>query len=323
MLRASLSAELEYRANFVLMVVMGIVWQSSVLVFATVLIARFPGLGGWSKGDLLLLAAMRMLSHGLCFAVFKNVRFQPVLVAFGLFGLAIGTSQEQWTPAKAASASAEDLDAARKVDGMSVRIFLDALVHGRYPRDVLDDLDALGVGLPVRDGDLDLISTPIDLLGINYYFGQMFTGAPETPGAEPTVRRIRRDLPRTATGWEIIPEELTELLVRLAKDYPGLPLYVTENGAAFDDAVGPHGEIADRDRTAFLADHLAAVGDAIAVGADVRGYFVWTLMDNFEWYSGYTKRFGLYRVDFENQRRTLKASGTWFRDAVRSTRERG
>jgi beta-glucosidase len=124
----------------------------------------------------------------------------------------------------------------------------------------------------------------------------------------------------TAMGWEIVPECFTELLVRISRDYPGLPIVITENGAAFDDLPEADGSIEDDDRTAYLASHIAAVADARRQGADIRGYLAWSLMDNFEWAYGYEKRFGIVRVDYDTQVRTPKQSALWFRDTARRAR---
>ncbi|MDT0268444.1 GH1 family beta-glucosidase [Streptomyces sp. DSM 44915] len=223
-----------------------------------------------------------------------------------------------------ASDSPADLAAARRADGLGTRLYLDALVHGRYPADLLAELPRRGVTLPVRDGDLATIAAPLDLLGVNYYTSHRFAGTDEH-GAEtdehglPVVRMVPFGRPRTAMDWEIVPSGLTELLLRLQREY-GLPMVITENGAAFDDRVAPDGTVPDADRTAYLAGHLAAVARARAAGADVRGYFAWSLFDNFEWAYGYDKRFGIVRVDYDTQRRTVKDSGAWYRDTVRLTR---
>jgi beta-glucosidase len=121
-------------------------------------------------------------------------------------------------------------------------------------------------------------------------------------------------------GWEIVPSGITELLVRLSRDYPGLPLVITENGAAFDDQPDDGGFVADDNRTAYLAGHLRAVAAAMNRGADVRGYFAWSLMDNFEWSYGYDKRFGIVRVDYQTQERKPKQSALWYRDTIRRVR---
>jgi len=220
-----------------------------------------------------------------------------------------------------------DRAAARRADGMGLRIYLDPLRHGRYPADMVADLAARGSAFPVRDGDLEVISTPFDVLGVNFYFGQDFSGIDEngaTVGADgqPVVRQILPDTARTAMDWPITPDRFTQLLVRLHHDYPGLPLVVTENGAAFDDRATAEGFVRDDDRTAYLAEHIAAVAAARARGADVQGYFAWSLMDNFEWAEGYAKRFGIVHVDYATQKRTPKQSALWFRDQIARCRAR-
>jgi beta-glucosidase len=226
-----------------------------------------------------------------------------------------------------ASDAEPDLAAARRADGMGARIYLDPLIHGRYPADVLADLAAEGIEIPVQEGDLATISAPIDVLGINYYFSQKFTGFDEdgrTVGDDglPIVRSLPLNRPRTAMDWEIVPEGFTDLLVRISKDYPGVPMVVTENGSAFADTADENGYVADEGRTAYFASHLAAVAAAIQQGADIRGYLAWSLMDNFEWAYGYDKRFGIVRVDYETQARTPKQSALYLKDVAQQHRNR-
>jgi len=222
-----------------------------------------------------------------------------------------------------------DLDAVRRIDGQHNRWFLDPIFRGAYPADIVDDLAGIGLTVPVHDGDLAAIATPIDALGVNYYHGDAvsghpFTGTPLAPAA-PSERPKRspfpadegvhwhpRGLPVTAMQWEVQPEGLTRLLARVDAEYAkpaGTVLYVTENGAAYDDVVRPDGSVDDLERADYLEQHLAAMLDAIDAGVDVRGYFYWSLMDNYEWAWGYDKRFGLVRVDYDTQQRTVKASG--------------
>jgi len=262
-------------------------------------------------------AAMRsvhhlLLGHGLATQRMRAAATTPKTLGITLN---LGTADPATdTPA--------DRDAARRADGMSLRIYLDPLRHGRYPEDVVADLAARGTALPVRDGDLDIISAPFDVLGVNFYFGQNFSGTDQdgrTVDGEglPVVRPILPDAPRTAMGWPITPDRFTQLLLRLHRDYPGLPMVITENGAAFDDKADDTGFVRDHGRTAYLAEHIAAVAEAQAQGADVRGFFAWSLMDNFEWAEGYAKRFGIVHVDYETQKRTPKQSALWFRDTIR------
>jgi len=217
-----------------------------------------------------------------------------------------------------ATDSDADRDAARRADALGTRAYLDPVLRGSYPADLVEDLAGDGVTIPVQDGDLDVISAPIDVLGVNFYFGQLFSGA----GGEVTPVPYG-DRPKTAMGWEIVPECFTKLLLRLHRDYPGTPMVITENGAAFDDEPDAGGFVRDGDRTAYLAEHIRAVALARAEGADVRGYFAWSLLDNFEWAEGYDKRFGIVRVDYDTQVRVPKQSALWYRDMIARTREAG
>ena len=220
-----------------------------------------------------------------------------------------------------ASDSAVDVAAARRADAIGARIYLDPLLRGEYPADLVAELESRDIHLPIQDGDLDIISTPIDVLGVNYYTDSVFAGADEHGNTKqddglPVERRIDRGLPQTAMGWDIRPDGLRMLLERLHRDYPGTPLVITENGAAFDDVADETGFVDDGNRVDYLNTHLGAVADAQAAGANVRGYFAWSLMDNFEWGEGYAKRFGIVRVDYDTQTRTPKRSALWWRDAI-------
>ncbi|CAM5232134.1 GH1 family beta-glucosidase [Streptomyces griseomycini] len=215
----------------------------------------------------------------------------------------------------------EDVDAARRIDAVGNRIFLDPVFHGRLPEDLVRDTAAVTDWSFVADGDLETASAPIDSLGINYYSPTVVAaGTSESPspwaGAEQHVRFVPVPGPRTAMDWPVDADGLHELLLRLRDDLPGTPLLVTENGAAYDDYADPSGEIKDPERVEYLHSHLAAVHRAIQDGADVRGYFLWSLLDNFEWAYGYSKRFGIVHVDFASQRRTPKSSARWYADAI-------
>jgi len=219
-------------------------------------------------------------------------------------------------------ASAADVDVARRVDGLQNRIWLDPVLRGRYPDDVLEDLAPYGVREVVQDGDLETIGAPIDVLGVNYYFTFTMRAAeqPRLPsewvGAE-TATDTPEGLPVTAMGWEVEPSGLRDMLLRLQDEYPGTPLVVTENGAAFDDEVAPDGAVHDEDRRSYLEGHLRAAHEAIEAGVDLRGYLAWSLLDNFEWAFGYSRRFGIVRVDYETQERTVKDSARWYAEVAR------
>ncbi|HSF65365.1 MAG TPA: GH1 family beta-glucosidase [Paracoccaceae bacterium] len=205
--------------------------------------------------------------------------------------------------AQPADDSPEAAAAAHLYDGIYNRWFLGAMFKGEYPPEVLAGLEP---HLPAGwQDDMATIAAPVDWLGLNYYTRKLI--APD-PGPWPAVREVEGPLPKTQMGWEIYPEGLEFFLTRAARDYTGaLPLYVTENGMANPDTLSG-GQVGDEGRIAYLARHLAAVQRAITAGAPVQGYFVWSLMDNYEWSLGYEKRFGLVHVDFETLQRTPKAS---------------
>ncbi len=206
-------------------------------------------------------------------------------------------------------------------------LYLDPVVSGRYPTEVLPP-EKLPPAELVLDGDLETISAPVDFLGLNYYNPQTLSW--RDPGDELRRGEQRRDdhsgivevigdeVPLSASGWPIDPEGLYELLVTLHKRAPGLPIFITENGMAADDYVDPEGGVDDLERISYLHGHLEAAARAIADGVDLRGYFCWSLLDNFEWAEGYSKRFGLVFVDFGTQTRTPKASARYYSEVVRA-----
>jgi beta-glucosidase len=222
------------------------------------------------------------------------------------------------SPVEPASGSAPDRDAARRYDGAFNRWFLDPLYRARYPEDVIADHVRRGhlatPELPfVRPGDLEAIAAPTDFVGVNYYSRAVMKAG---PGGEPVgVPQAPKD-ELTGMGWEVWPRGLRDILVRVAREYGPRAIHVTENGAAFDDTADDSGRVADARRVEYLRGHLEAALDAIADGVPLEGYFAWSLLDNFEWGQGYTKRFGLYRVDFGTQRRTPKDSAFFYRDVA-------
>ena len=266
---------------------------------------KAPGIHDWPTA--LRVSHHLLLSHGLAVDALRAHGATQVGLTLNL------------APARPASPSEEDRAAALRQDGYMNRWFLDPVLRGRYP----EDMTALyerryGPLRDIRDGDLDVISRPLDFLGVNYYF-------PLRVGFDPAAVPIGASqpppvTPTTAMGWEVDADGLHELLMRLARDYPPLPVYITENGAAYPDAPPDTGVVDDPERLAYLQQHLAALERAIADGIDVRRYYAWSLLDNFEWEHGYSMRFGLVYVDFETQRRFPKRSGLWYRDHIARAR---
>ncbi len=248
-----------------------------------------------------------------------------VLLGHGLVNQAIRASAQlppavgivlNLSPTEPGTDRPEDVAAARRADGHVNRWWLDPLHGLGYPADMLD---AYQVDLPVRDGDLELIASPTEFLGINYYFRQIIVDDPD--GHAPFIRQI--PVPgsiETAMPWEVYAKGLEDILVRVAETYRPRSILITENGSAWADTVEPNGEVQDKERVDYLEQHLDAVRNAVVRGAPVDGYFAWSLLDNFEWGYGYDKRFGLVRVDYETQQRTIKASGHRYAELIRAHR---
>jgi beta-glucosidase len=251
-----------------------------------------------------------LLAHGLAV---------PRLRTFG--GERVGVTLNM-SPAVPASASPQDAEAARRMDLLVNRQFTEPLFGGAYPGDLAETFGAISDFSFRRDGDLEIIGAPLDFFGLNYYYR---IHAADAPHAEPDPARrtafdigVRNVTPEggvtSGLGWPVEPEGLRQTLTGLAARHPGLPpVYVTENG------YGDYGDLDDQGRIAYLRGHLAAITEAVAAGVDVRGYFCWSLLDNFEWARGYAARFGLVHVDYATQARTPKASYHWLRDYIAST----
>jgi beta-glucosidase len=219
------------------------------------------------------------------------------------------------TTVEAASDDPADQAAAHRADAYHNRWFLDPLYGRGYPADLLERFAAYFE--PSAADDLELIATPTDFLGVNYY-RPTIVRADQTAPLLGTRSVVRADEPVTQMQWIVRPSGLTRLLVRLSQDYPVQRVAVTENGAAYADAPSPDGQLHDPERTRYIAEHVAALGQALAAGVPLTAYFVWSLLDNFEWAKGYSNRFGLVYVDFATQERLLKDSGRWYRSLVSS-----
>lgn len=306
-------------------------WCSSFLSYT----AGIHAPGRTSVTDGVLAAHHLLLGHGMAV---RELRARDASLSLGVtLNLTVAQPVDPASPA--------DVDAARRIDGQFNRWFLDPIFRGEYPADVVSDIRTVApeaieaLDAATAPGDLDVISTPLEALGVNYYHGEFVGGSPDPqaplPGDAPTDRPTgspfpshegihwhERGLPRTNMHWEIEPAGLTTLLERVWTEYAapaGTVLYVTENGAAFDDVLEGEGEDArvhDDQRVAFLRDHLGAILDAQEAGVDVRGYFYWSLLDNFEWAWGYEKRFGIVHVDYDTQVRTLKDSAREYRRVI-------
>ncbi len=256
-----------------------------------------------------------LLGHGLAAQVLRDRGVTDLGITLNL------------APIDAASDSPADLDTQRLVDGQQNRLFLDPLLKGSYPADVVEDLERAGAPLPVQDGDLEVISAPLDWLGVNYYFRNTVVGGSTAGDPSPwiggqDVELVPPTVPTTTMDWGVEPDGLVELLERLRDEHPGLPLVITENGSAWHDEVAEDGRVHDADRVDYLVRHLEACGTSLERGVALRGYFAWSLMDNFEWAHGYGQRFGIVHVDFDTQVRTLKDSALAYAEVLRQQRGR-
>jgi beta-glucosidase len=244
-----------------------------------------------------------LLSHGKAVPVIRaNVPDAKVGISLSLH------------PLRAASDSPRDLAARERHDGLRYRWFLDPLYGRGYPAQTLE---LIGEQAPtVLPGDLETIAAPTDFLGVNYYFPETIA---DDPGHAPLGARV---LPPsggeiTGMGWPVEPQGMAELLARVENDYHPGPIYVTENGSCYEDTVAPDGMVHDTERRHYLMRHLGALRQAIGDGVPVKGYFAWSLVDNFEWAEGYLKRFGLVHIDYATQKRRLKDSARWYQSFLK------
>ncbi len=299
-------------------------WVAAWLGYADGLFA--PGLT--SVRDATIAQHHLLLSHGLAVEAIRSEAANTeatIGIALNLHDVNPATDDEA------------DVRAADWVYGQQAASFLEPLFNGRYP-DEIEPMSAIWTDPEiVRPGDLEVISRPIDFLGVNYYHPR-FIASPDhltdvlregfvrtAPDHRHSfgfdfVELAHASATRTEMGWPVEPEGLTRQLLRLRADYPAVPVVVTESGAAFADQPDAEGRVADPQRVAYLDGHIGAVVDAVSQGVDARGYFVWSLLDNFEWSSGYSKRFGLVYVDFATQERIPKGSYRWYRDFIAARR---
>ena len=247
-----------------------------------------------------------LLGHGLA--------LEAIRCPEGSYGIALNPA-----PIHAASDSAEDRDAARRVDGLRNRLFLEPLLAGKYPADVLEDT-GMADWFAQYDADLPVIGAPLDFIGVNYYCPTT-VAAPDGPISSPVgpttqpgsenVVAVDTGLPKTQMGWPIQASGLRDILVTVNKLAPDLPLYVTENGAAYPDELTADGTVEDHERQTYLEQHIGVCRELVSEGLPLKGYFAWSLMDNFEWSFGFSRRFGIVYVDYATQERIVKKSGRW------------
>ena len=258
---------------------------------------KAPGVADWSEA--LAAAHHALLSHGRAVHAYREGGGR------GEIGITLDLTHVTGEP-----------EAARRLDGHRNRWFLDPVLRGGYPADLVELYEErVGPLEFVLQGDLEEIAAPIDFLGVNFY--QPAVVRPSSADGPLAVEQVPWDGPRTAMGWTVEPSSLTALLLRLKRDYGDVPLMITENGASYDDPVlDGQAVIEDPQRVAFLRGHVEAVERAVEAGVDVRAYYVWSLLDNFEWEHGYDRRFGIVAVNFDSLKRTPKRSALWYRDLI-------
>jgi len=245
-----------------------------------------------------------LLSHGLTVEAFRQTNLKNSQIGITL----------NLQPAYPATEKEEDVMAARLFDGFFNRWFLDPLFKARYPNDMLTLYsNVIGKLDFIKEEDLKKISLPIDFLGVNYYTRTILKYNPLSPMM---VEQVQGTGKVTDMGWEVYPEGLYQLLNRLQSDYTKIPLYITENGAAFPDQLSSENIVHDTERITFLQEHFAASLRFRNEGGNLKGYYVWSFLDNFEWAYGYSKRFGITYVDYATQKRILKDSALWYKEFI-------
>jgi beta-glucosidase len=262
-----------------------------------------PGHTDWREA--VTAAHHLLLSHGRAVETFRSLQIK------GEIGITLNLNHVDAEPETAQNAAAR-----RRADGFQNRWFLDPVFKAAYPADMAELFEKTIGSLDfIHAGDLAAISIPIDFLGVNYYNRAIVID--DQKDAFLGVRFLDGNGRKTAMGWEIHPESMGKLLERIARDYTTIPLYITENGAAFDDVLAD-GKVHDEERIGFLSSHFEQASRFIQNGGNLKGFYVWSYMDNFEWSHGYSKRFGIIYVDFKTQTRYLKDSAIWYKDFIRS-----
>ncbi|MFQ3648653.1 MAG: GH1 family beta-glucosidase [Anaerolineae bacterium] len=270
--------------------------------FVIAFVGNLWGIHAPGKQDLaaaLLVSHHLMVSHGMAIDALR------ANVPDGKHGIVLN-----FTPSYPATLSHADREAARLVDGFNNRWFIDAILRGHYPPDMAQHFGA--AMFDIQDGDQALMTRPIDFLGVNYYTRNLVRAGNGMFKEE----YLKTDNEYTDMDWEVYPQALFDLLMRFKAEYHTPELYITENGSAWPDVVAADGKVYDDGRERYLRGHLAACWRAIQEGVPLKGYFQWSLLDNFEWAEGYNKRFGMTYVDYATQQRILKQSGHFYQRVV-------
>lgn len=262
-----------------------------------------PGLKDYKTA--LLVAHNILVSHGRAVRAYRDMGLK------GRIGITLNLG-----PVYPATDSEEDRLAARIEDGFLNRWFLDPVLKGSYPTDMVDFYREKGLLPDFNEEDLKIINEPTDFLGINNYSRNVMKYNRE--GYPFPSNLVSTDNDKTEMGWEIYPEGLYDLLTRLHRDYDGVEIMITENGAAFNDIVNREGKVEDDNRLDYIHNHLSSCHRAIEAGVNLTGYYVWSFLDNFEWAEGYAKRFGITYVNYETQERILKKSGHWYSEVIKN-----
>ncbi|MBU3142008.1 GH1 family beta-glucosidase [Clostridium sp. CF012] len=283
-------------------------WITHNEPFCASLLGNYIGIHAPGNKDLkkaLRVSHHLLLSHGQVVRAFRKFQFANSSIGITL----------NLTPAYEASKKEEDIVATKISDGFVNRWFLDPVLKGSYPKDMIELYEGMVGQLDfILEGDLDIISTDMDFLGINYYSSGKIEYCADS---ELKFKGIDGGKEKTAMGWEICPDSLYELLIRIKVEFTRLPLYITENGAAFEDKVTEDNKVHDIDRINFIKAHLEVIQRFIEVGGNFKGYYLWSFMDNFEWAYGYSKRFGMVYVDYDTQERILKDSALWYKKVIK------
>lgn len=272
--------------------------------------AAFLGnMRGWHAPGIMDLETALKVSHNLLLSHGKALKLYRSMNLKGKIGIALNLN-----PKYPASQDAEDINAAKLDDGILNRWMLDPLYKAIYPQDVVAHYESQGINMEFTQRDLDIISQPMDFLAINYYTSDFIKHDPAK--RIESLDKMLENIEKTAMNWIVYPEGLFDILIRLHNDYGKPDIIVSENGAAYMDTLTEQGKIHDERRINYLNIHLQQVHRAIEHGVNLKGYYLWSLLDNFEWNHGYSKKFGIVHVDLNTQKRTIKDSGYWYKNVI-------